>query len=48
MTPMTSHELPYELARAEAAGVTVSVSMQVKLTHLVAVQRLMDTTTSDE
>lgn len=46
---VTSHVLPYELARAEAAGVTVSVPMPVELAHLVAeVQRLLGTTTSDE
>lgn len=46
---VTSHVLPFELARAEAAGVTVSVSMPVELAHLVAeVQRLLGTTSSDE
>ena len=39
---VTSHVLPHELARAEAAGVTVSVPMPIALAQLVAeVQRLL-------
>ena len=39
---VTSHVLPHELARAEAAGVTASVPMPIEFAQLVAeVQRLV-------